>query len=75
VSKKKSREQLVAEALMEDFTPFCFYHVACVEFENGCSAHLAEGRFDPCPYASLADAKSGQYPCVDGRPLEALGGP
>jgi len=56
---------------------FCEWQTKCVEDTDDtwtCCAHLHEGRANTCPYDSLAQAKRGQYPCVDGEPPEVPDG-
>lgn len=33
------------------YRTWCYWHMDCVEFRLGCSAHLHEARFFECPYA------------------------
>ena len=60
--------------------PFCDWHVSTREDDGSgsntmCAAHMAEGVVFECPYASLAHSKIGEYPCVDGRPIQVYGRP
>lgn len=55
--------------------PFCEYHVSTREADGTgsdttCAAHLADGRAFECPYGDLEEAKSVEYPCVDGKPIQ-----
>lgn len=44
----RNREHAMSEETA--FKPWCHWHMGCTEFENGCGAHLHEGRFFQCAF-------------------------
>lgn len=71
--KKPTKAERVADALMTEFVPFCYWHLRCKEFDNGCGAHLAEGHFFKCHFKSLKEAKAGPGVCEDACTIESGG--